>query len=344
MKIKALMNFLNKESSESDPAHETCTSDSDFGSTEDEKVIYIDNTRPEATDGPFAETEILARGTGWTDQSLGELLVAQGKLSVADVDRVIDNQRNKGLYFGEAAVDLKLVTSDDILRALSRQFGYTYGQDDEVESFSEMVMAGSPFGEQAEEFRSIRAQLLNNWLSPDQKTLAIVSPGSREGRSYIAANLAQAFSQLGRSTLLIDADLRSPRQHVIFNFTGRIGLSMLLAGRISIKDLSMLPDKIQSFQHLSVLACGAVPPNPSELLNNGRFHQILFALKKYFDVIIIDTPPAACRSDLISIASIAGSALLVARSGHSKIEDAKSLMSTLRRANVNIVGGVLNQY
>ena len=120
---------------------------------------------------------------------------------------------------------------------------------------------------------------------------------------------------------------------------------MLLAGRIRIEDLDVLPDQISNFEHLSVLGCGAVPPNPAELLSKRTLPLILRELKKFYDVIIIDTPSATSyQSDIISIASVAGSALLVARRGHSKMEEAKTLMSTLSQANAKVVGAVLNQY
>ena len=119
---------------------------------------------------------------------------------------------------------------------------------------------------------------------------------------------------------------------------------MLLAGRVRIEQLDMLPNRVSAFQYLSVLGCGAVPPNPSELLSNGRFPSILRELKKYFDVIIIDTPSGAYKSDIISIASMAGSALLVARGGRSRIDKTKSLMSILSEAKAQVVGAVLNQY
>jgi chain length determinant protein tyrosine kinase EpsG len=342
MKIKTLMDFLNN-SGESGDTREVGTRDEGYRSSDDENVIYIENPSLETVSEQAEGKELLQGGTQWADQSMGEILVTQGKLISVDIDRIIDHQRENGMYFGEAAVDLKLVSQDDILRALSSQFGYTYGQGDDASS-KEKVMASSPFGELAEEFRSIRGQLLNNWLAPNQKTLAIVSPGSKEGRSYVAANLAMAFSQTGRSTMLIDADLRSPRQHEIFNVKSRMGLSMLLAGRVRIEDLDMLPENVSTFQYLSVLGCGAVPPNPAELLDNGRFVFILRQLKKYFDVIIIDTPPAAYKADVMSIAAVAGSALLVSRSGYSRMDDTKSLVSILDQTETKVVGAVLNQY
>ena len=343
MKIKTLMDFLNN-SAEPGASNEVDASGADYRSSDDENVIYIENPSLETVSEQVGSKELLLGSTRWADRSMGEILVTLGKLNSVDVDRIINHQREKGMYFGEAAVDLELVSQDDILQALSGQFGYTYGQGDDETSSKDKVMASAPFGELAEEFRSIRGQLLNNWLTPNQKTLAILSPGSKEGRSYVAANLAMAFSQTGRSTLLIDADLRAPRQHEIFSVKSRIGLSMLLAGRVRMEDLDMLPDNVSTFQNLSVLNCGAVPPNPAELLGSRRFSSILRELKKHFDVIVIDSPPATYKADIMSIASIAGSALLVARSGYSRMDSTKSLVSILEQAKANIVGAVLNQH
>lgn len=344
MKIKNLMDYLSNESGDPDTEKVTLSAGENLSSMHDEKVTYIENARPETTAGEQAERkELLADETQRANQNMGDLLIELGKLNIEDVERIIDYQREKGLYFGEAATELKLVDQDDILQVLSSQFGYTYNRAEERLS-KEMVMAYSPFGGQAEEFRSIRGQLLSTWLSTVSKTLAIVSPESGEGRSYIAANLALAFSQLGRSTLLIDADLRAPRQHEIFRFNRRIGLSMLLAGRIKLEDLDTLPDQISSFQHLSVLGCGAIPPNPGELLSQERFPLILRELKKYYDVIIVDTPPASYQADVRSISAVAGSVLLVTRSGQSRMDKTKGLMNMLGEAKANIVGGVLNQF
>ena len=344
MKIKNLMEFLSKDSDKNRDAKAVHPDrDEEVGTTREEKVIYIENARLETAREQSERKELLAGGTHWADQSMGDILVDLGKLDREQVDRIIDYQREKGLYFGEAAIELKLVDKEDILQALSAQFGYTYDRNEETLS-KEMVMAYSPFGEQAEEFRTIRGQLLNEWWSPEQKTLAIISPEKGDGRSYVAANLALAFSQLGRPTLLIDANLRTPQQHKNFSITRRVGLSMLLAGRVNMDDLDVLPDQLSSFQHLSVLGCGAVPPNPVELLSRNTLSLILKELKKYFDVIIIDTPAANYKADVTLVASIAGSALLVARGGRSRVEDSRELVSSIKRAGVKMVGAVLNQY
>jgi chain length determinant protein tyrosine kinase EpsG len=306
-------------------------------------VAYIENARKGEDKDESVKKELLKAGTQWTDQRLGEILVSHGKLAVNDVERVVKYQHEKGLYFGDAAVQLRLVKQNDVLQALSVQFGYSYAQNKEAFS-PELIMAHSPFGEQAEIFRNIRSQLLAGGLGSEQNMLSIVSPESKEGRSYLAANLAVAFSQLGRSTLLIDADLRAPRQHIIFNFTRRIGLSTMLTGRIRIKDLEGLPDSFPSFSKLAVFGCGAVPPNPAELLGSGTLPLMLRELVKYFDYIIIDTPPAVYQGDVISIASAAGNALMVARLDQSRMAYMKNLQSTLTQAGVKVIGTVLNQF
>ncbi len=342
MNIRKLMDLLNKESPDS-----AVMSDAPVESTArpvaDEKVIYIENARLETVSDQEEHKALLNTSTQWADRIMGEILVDIGKLRTSDIERVLEYQREKGLYFGEAAIELKLVDKEDVLQALSNQFGYTYNRNENALS-KELVMAHTPFGEQAEEFRTIRGQLVNCWLSLENKVLAVTGPEAGDGCSYVASNLAISFSQLGHSTLLIDANLRDPRQHNIFDFKNRVGLSMLLAGRVSLEQLGMMPDKVPDFQNLSVLGCGALPPNPAELLGRGVFPLILRELKKFFDIIIVDTPPAKYQADIISIASAVDGALLVTRGGHSKVDDIKALISMLDNANAPVAGAVLNQF
>ena len=155
-------------------------------------VAYIENARGDADEEASVKNELIKAGTQWADQRLGEILVSHGKLADSDIERVIIYQQENGLYFGDAAVQLKLVHPDDILQALSFQFGYSYAQRSEAFS-RDLIMASSPFGEQAEIFRNIRSQLIAGGVGPGQKILSIVSPESKEGSSYIAANMAEEF-------------------------------------------------------------------------------------------------------------------------------------------------------
>lgn len=345
-KMKTWLDSLEQKTSEYQREKQTKSNHEDdgfIGSSEDEVSYSEDAWAKRAQEEPGSKELLSKSDAQWADQRIGEILVELKKLRKDEVEWILGYQRDKGLYFGDAAIQLALVEQDDIFQALAHQFGYPYVQSEET--FTDgLVTAHEPLGEQAEVFRSIRSQLLMRWLGPEQKTLAIVSPDHNEGRSYVAANLAVVFSQMGRSTLLIDADLRAPKQHIIFDFPCKIGLSRMLTGRIKREDLERISNPIPYFRNLSVLGGGAVPPNSVELFSRGTFPLMLEELKKYFDVIIIDTPPAKHHSDLLPIASTAGSALLVVRRNHSKLADTKGLESNLKDANVNVAGSILNEF
>ncbi|UUZ51625.1 hypothetical protein LP420_06925 [Massilia sp. B-10] len=151
-------------------------------------------------------------------------------------------------------------------------------------------MAFEPFGTQAEAMRKLRVELSRRWFKrPGQHALAITSAEPQEGRTFLAANLAVAFAQLGQRTLLIDADLRAPRQHTLFGLSNRVGLSALLTRRLAAEAVEQIPE----LTGLSVLTASAAPPNPAELLGRPAFGTLIAALARYYDVVLIDTPAAA---------------------------------------------------
>jgi receptor protein-tyrosine kinase len=205
---------------------------------------------------------------------------------------------------------------------------------------SELVGAYEPFHPRAEEMRALRTQLLIRWANAQvrHRMLAVVSPGSGEGRSYVAANLAVAFSQLGERTLLIDADLRAPRQHRIFNVPDRVGLSALLSGRADRDAVVSVPQ----FGTLSLLPAGACPPNPQELLLRPALAAVLSELRNEFDVILFDTPPASLYADAQSLAFRAGSAIVLARKDHTSIADTAATIRALSDTGTRVVGTVFN--
>src|SRR5512139_1275869 len=167
------------------------------------------------------------------DSRIGAILSEEGKLRAGDIERVMEQQRASGLRFGEAALGLGLITAEDLRFALAKQYDLPHLLPGNESISSELVVAYEPFHPRAEELRALRTQLLIRWSNAGlrRRVLAVVSPRAGEGRSYVAANLAVLFSQLGERTLLIDADLRTPRQHRIFNVPDRVGLSAVLAGR-----------------------------------------------------------------------------------------------------------------
>ncbi len=288
------------------------------------------------------ETSSLLAGAEATGagRSIGAILIDAGRLSTENAETILRRQKEHGQRFGAAAIELGLLSEDDIRFALSRQFDYPYLPAGDASLSSELVAAYKPFSPVVEQLRALRSQLMLRWFDAEaqRKALAIVSPGNGEGRSFIAANLAIVFSQLGERTLLIDADLRNPRQHELFKLSNNAGLSGLLAGRAGLDAIVRIP----SLLGLSVLPAGAVPPNPQELVGRPVFVEALQSLSRDFDVIIIDTPAASDYADAQTIAVRAGAALMLARKNLSLMPDLTRLTRGLQLSGATLVGSVLN--
>lgn len=283
--------------------------------------------------------EQLAERRGNRDRSIGAILIDAGKLKAADAEQILRLQHDEGLRFGDAAKRLGLITDDDIAQALSRQFDYPYLTAGESRVAGEVVAAYNPFSAPVEALRALRSQLMLRWFDSEaeHKTLAITSPSRAEGRSWLTANLGVVFSQLGERTLIIDADLRQPRQHLLFGIDNRSGLSAVLAGRST-------PDAVQrvpALLDLSVLPAGAVPPNPQELLARPLFAQLLQQLASEYDVILVDTPAGTQYADGQTLAVRASGALVVAQKNASSIYLLRAYTDLLRQATAKVVGTVL---
>lgn len=278
------------------------------------------------------------------DRLIGTILMESGKLSAEDADRVVALQKEEGLRFGDAAVQLGVLTHDDIQYALSRQYGYPYllASDDQAQVCEEVIAAYQPYSKPAESMRALRSQLMMRWFTGDlaRRTLAIVSVEKSVGRSYLAANLAVVFAQLGERTLLIDADMRSPRQHNLFRLDNRSGLSSILANRNKDRELRRVP----ALPDLHVLTAGPTPPNPQELLSRPAFDAYLDQVSNEFDVILIDTPASAHYADAQIIAGKARGALLATRQHRTRLNATRQLCASFSHLGVAMVGTVLNEF
>lgn len=303
-----------------------------------EKITFIESVLGGGLlDVMITESKLLQT----TGHGIGSLLVDSGKLTLEDVEHILRFQKEQeGLRFGDAALKLTLVNEEDIQHALSKQFSYTYLRPGEGGFSKDLVAAYKPFSAQVEALRALRSQLMLQWFNEEHKILSIVSPGAQEGRSYLAANLAVIFSQLGKRTLLIDANLRNPRQHITFNLPFNTGLSSLLSGRAGQDIVTRIPH----FANLSVLVAGPVPPNPQELLGRPVFFGLLNDVAQQYDVIIIDTPSGAAYSDVMTIAACSGGALMIARKDHTHLDAIKALVVQLSTSGTQVLGSVLNKY
>jgi chain length determinant protein tyrosine kinase EpsG len=276
------------------------------------------------------------------DRSIGDIIRQARQLSEAQIDSVLSYQREHGLRFGEAAIALKLASRDDVLWALSQQFHYPYAPSDGAGFNPELVAAVDPFNVQTEAIRGIRSQLMLGVMGPDQprRALAVVSPNVGDGKSFFAANLAIAFSQVGGRTLLIDADMRTPRQHLLFGVPNESGLSSILAGRTETSAIHL----VQDLPSLFVLPVGTLPPNPLELLQRPSFSLLLQELISKFDHIVLDTPANTLGSDSRVVAAKAGVSMVIARRGKTQVQAVNSMVHELTRGPSTFAGVVINDH
>jgi len=271
---------------------------------------------------------------------IGRLLIQLGKISFEDTDKILRAQQEHGLLFGDAALKLGLIREADISQVLALQFNYPYLQPGQGNYSEDLVAAYQPFSKQVEALRALRSQLMVRWFNEGYKSLAIVSSNAGEGVSYLAANLAVMFSQLGERTLLVDANMRDPRQHKMFNLKENRGLSDIIAGRAGLEVVS----KVEFFEDLSVLGAGTIPPNPQELLNRARFTHFINYSSSKFDVVIVDASPANTSADAQVTVAHCGGALLVSRLNHTRLADITEVRNQIAVTGARVVGAVINDF
>jgi receptor protein-tyrosine kinase len=274
-------------------------------------------------------------------RAIGAILVQQGRLSPAEVEQIRHFAASNGLRFGDAALKLRLLTEADIDRAIAQQFKYPILQRGEGGVADDVVAAYLPQSPLVEPLRVLRSQITLRWNSPrEHKSLVIASPGRGEGRSWLAANLATVFAQMGERVLLIDADMRHPRQHLLFNLDNSVGLSALLTGRAGREVAARINPNLRLF----VLPAGILPPNPQELLGRQVFDLVLELFVGQYDRVIVDTPATSESADAQILAARADAALLLVRRHHTRVDELKAAMRNLTESGVHVVGSVINHF
>lgn len=290
-----------------------------------------------------AEIQPMLAAEPMMGQAIGALLVRLGKISVQDVERVLDVQKSNKLAFGEAAINLKLVTEADIQNVLAYHFDYPYLQNLDKQFSPKLYAAYSPFSVKGEALRDLRSQLLMRWFGKGHKMLTITGVEAGDKASELAANLAITLSQLGKNTLLIDASLRKPTQHTLFNLENRQGLSNRLVSRIGSQAWGDSITQISSFPNLSVLTAGSSAPNPLELLERANFSMLLAELSTIYDVILLDTAPLFLGSDALAVAAQAGGMLMSVRKNHSRMDAVDIYIEKAKTAGVETLGFVMQE-
>lgn len=201
---------------------------------------------------------------------------------------------------------------------------------------TKLLTAASTFAVK-EAYNSIRTNLLFTQQGEKCPIFVITSPTANNGKTINSANLAINFAQMGKKTLVIDADMRNPSLHKLFSLSSRNGLSEILAG---------LTDNITvtktDIENLSVLTSGKIPPNPTELLSSPRMDKLLDFVKEHYDCVFIDTPPVNIVTDATVFSQKATGYVIIVKTDTTNVPELKTTVSTLQGINANILGFILN--
>jgi len=204
---------------------------------------------------------------------------------------------------------------------------------------SNLVTHFEPKSPISEAYRTFRTNLQFARLDTPLKTILVTSSGPSEGKSTTVANLAITMAQMGTKTILIDSDLRRPVLHSIFNLQRAPGLTNFLAGNVPWKEI------IQEtpIENLSLLTCGVLPPNPSELLGSKKMKMLLEELKEKYDMILFDSPPVIAVTDAAVLSTLLDGVVLVSSSGSTSREALLRAITLLENVKGRLIGGVLNK-
>ncbi|MBT9152749.1 MAG: Tyrosine-protein kinase YwqD [Firmicutes bacterium] len=192
----------------------------------------------------------------------------------------------------------------------------------------------------AESYRVLRTNLQFSSLDKPLRTLVLTSTAPAEGKSTTVANLSIAFAQTGSKVLLIDADLRRPSLHKVFQISNQVGLTNLLVQNAP----SELALREVGVPNLRVVTSGPIPPNPSEVLGSLRMRELLATLAQSFDYIIMDTPPVLAVADSTILASLVDGVVLVVAAAEVSVDKVKKAKAQLDGVRAHLLGVVLNGF
>jgi capsular exopolysaccharide synthesis family protein len=191
----------------------------------------------------------------------------------------------------------------------------------------------------SESYRSLRTNVAYSSVDKKLKSLLISSSQPGEGKSTTTANLAIAFAQLRKKTLLVDADLRKPVQHNVFGHPRGPGLSEYLINEVKDVDSIIQETKIEN---LYILTAGGLPPNPSELLGSDRMSQLIDKLEQEWDMILLDSPPIVAVTDASMISGEIDAIALIVKAGSTERSAVDRALDMVRNVKAPLIGAILN--
>lgn len=202
----------------------------------------------------------------------------------------------------------------------------------------DLLALRSPNDLSIEAIRSLRTSLHFAMMDADNNRLMITGSSPTVGKSFISANLAAVCAQAGQKVLVIDGDLRKGHLHHAFQGESDAGLSELLVGQLTLEGAV----RSTAVEGLDYISRGVSPPNPSELLMQPSFSQLMKDVSSRYDLVIIDTPPVLAATDAAIIGKQVGTSLLVVRFGMNPAREIEATIQRLGTSGVTLKGAILN--
>jgi receptor protein-tyrosine kinase len=284
---------------------------------------------------------VIALDTARSEEAVPGALLDAGLLSPAEVEKVASMATERGVRFTEAAVSSGLVTVEQINRALSVRTRFPLLDPSSTGVKQEVIAAfdvNHPF---MDDLRMLRTRIKARLAESDEngsRVVAMVSQGHKEGKSFSAANLAVSFAQMGDRTLLIDADMRTGRQHQLFSLDNSVGLSSVLGMQCNPKDALQ---RVPGLGDLTVMTAGPEVASPTDLLARNVTGQFMRVFSDAFDVVIVDTPPAGTKPDASLVVAAARNYVIVARQNRSLTAAIETLSHNMGQLGARMLGSVL---
>jgi len=298
------------------------------------------------------------------EPELRTVLIDNCRISPENVARISEFMVSSGRSFSDSALQLGLITPSELedaqawarressrpdaglvesaIRRISGSGGRMLSRiGHRVQPGKNLIILHEPYNPRSEKLRALRTELL---LLADTTaravTIALLSPLPGEGRSQLAAELAVSFAQLGRSTLLLDADMRRPCLHQLFEGTDeQRGLAQAIAARNS-----PYVHGVEGFEHLHLISSGGVADNPLELLSDAHFKRLADDWNGRYDFVVIDTPAVSHYADGLAVATIARKSLVLSRAAHTPYSAVRELLRRLATTEAQVLGAVINHF
>ncbi|WP_201244482.1 GumC family protein [Halochromatium salexigens] len=241
-------------------------------------------------------------------------------------------------------IDDTIKTSDDVetrlhapvLGVIPYASARAYGIEDQEVPLLAAVDPQSPV---AEAVRSLRTQLLFATAEGAPKVLHLTSAGPGEGKTTVATSIAIAFAQAGAKVLLIDADLRAPSLHRVFDLPNSVGLTNYLAGSMQPAEIAQPTATTRLFS----ITSGPLPPNPVELISSAKMGELIALAAERFDYVLLDGPPVIGLADALVLANLARGTVFVADAESTRYGAMEGAVKRLKAAHANIIGAVIDR-